>query len=93
MRRPFVMAGVLLALGTCHAEAQERREYRMYDSRGRYQGRAEADDRATKYYDSRGRCTGRDERQGGTVRRYDDRGRSAGRVDRPERGGRRETVR
>ena len=83
--RPIILAAMLLALSCAPAmatdETDKTESSRVYDAKGRYQGRTVEWDGTTRIYDAKGRYQGRvSEKSNGDAVIYDAHGKFQGRI-------------
>ena len=83
--RSFILTTMLLALSCAPAMATDdtgkTESSRVYDAKGRYQGRTVERDGTTRIYDSKGRYQGRiSEKSNGDAVIYDAQGKFQGRI-------------
>lgn len=83
--RSIILAMLLSALACATAlaadDSGETESHRVYDAKGRYQGRTVERDGTTRLYDAKGRYQGRvSEKSNGDAVMYDAQGRFQGRI-------------
>ncbi|QLA14758.1 hypothetical protein [Desulfolutivibrio sulfoxidireducens] len=83
--RPIILAALLLAVSCAPAmatdDSDETESSRVYDAKGRYQGRTVERDGTTRIYDAKGRYQGRvSEKSNGDAVIYDAQGKFQGRI-------------